>query len=190
VYGSVPFVTGVKGNAAFFDNSQFPPNTLYDGVGTYFTVPNAAGSGALTLLFWVKHMSGQRSGGFTNPSGAAHFQNGIGMQLDFFNNDNDLFCAYGAMPNTWTVEACFQSMPHGVWVHLAVTVSNSHLVTIYKNGVATASVQGGTGMQAAQLLVIGRSANDAGGSASAYFDELYLFSGVLTQSQIVAVMNT
>jgi len=192
VFGTVSFVPGIRGQAAYFNNGW--------SVSNYITVQNTAGSGPLSIMFWVALdpasfvFSDIRTAGFTNPPVLNNppWLNS-GMQIDFSNGQGapwyNGWVAAAAFPTAWT-HAWSQIPTSSYWTHVAVVVTAANEVIIYTNGTTTSgAMQGSTPMPGAEILVLGRSANDDGSSLIGSIDEVYLYGGALTAAQVNENMN-
>ncbi|WP_049723801.1 DUF6701 domain-containing protein [Gilvimarinus polysaccharolyticus] len=163
-----------------------------DGSGDYLTVTGLSGilNDTASLAFWIKTLQTGDNVGWRAP--------GItGMEIS--GDDDDIFWGWLdgsghigiSVGDVYTTKSS-QSISSGTWRHVALTrnaVSGDY--KIYIDGVLDASGTGPAGVVGAVYNRLGRI-EDTGGTPedfSGQLDEVYLYSGVLTDTEVSDLKN-
>lgn len=104
-----------------------------------------------------------------------------GINIDL---ENDTLKVYAAVPTTWTALTAGTLTP-GAWHHLAVSVSATHVVTVYLDGVPRATATGtGTVPRVARLRVGGTGATGAVRTTRGAYNDLRMYGRAMTPTEV------
>lgn len=176
--GGPPFVAGRIGNQA----------VNFNGTNQYVTIPIPIRTN-FTIAFWVNTTANSTGTVWTTGLGmisgdVAGVANDFGISLI----TNGVVGFGVGNPNTTLPSAV--SINNGQWHHVAVTrTSSSGLMTVYIDGVQSATTNGPTGVRDAPAAMRIGSILSGGGFFSGSIDEVRIYNTVLSAAEINALAN-
>lgn len=183
VVGSISYLQGINGQAAYFYQTN-----LNTASTNYITVPNNGYWGNMSVSFWFNSPAFNNTNGQTIVSLTDSASSAPSIQMDL--QTSAVVRAYIRIPNYWTVNVATSTLTTNTWYHIVLTISSSHVCTIYLNGVQASTATGTGAPPAASCFMwkIGGSGDNARGYTG-YLDEFRVFQSVLTANQILALYS-